>query len=186
MYFWHKVTRETRWEKPDEETTARMQSRLEQQSAGASARAAARLAEMAEAEADAALREEVRGVVAAQVDAAVAAWHAAAGWPGRAKGMSAPALGRALALLLRQLHTLPHLQQVPGQGAGEAYPFVSALKGDGSDAAGALNKAYLRAVRVVHPDKLPTGDNVTVQQRLMSQSVFDTLATVQGAFKERS
>lgn len=186
VYFWHKVTRATRWEKPDEATTARMQSRLEHQTADAAARTAARLAEMAAAEADAALREEVRAVVAAQVDAAVATWHASAGWPGRAKGLAAPALGKMLALLLLQLHTLPHLQRLPGQGDSEAYAFVATLRGDGSDAGSALNKAYLRAVRVVHPDKLPTGENVTVQQRLMSQSVFDTLATVQSAFKERS
>lgn len=183
-YFWHAETRATRWTPPDEGTQAAMASRLAAEREATAARAAARLAEMAAAEEDAALREEVRAAVAGEVGAAVEAWTGAAGWPGKAKGMSKDALVACLAALLGSLHTLPHLPRAPGQAPGAPYAFAAKLPATaGAAEAGAVGKVFLRAARVVHPDKLPPGDGATVQARLMATAAFDALVTVHNAVK---
>lgn len=120
--------------------------------------------------------------MAGEVAAAVSEWTAGAGYGGKVKGLSGGQLVSTLAALLQSLHTLPFLQRAGGMQEGQAYPFASKL-GGGQVTASTVNKAYLKALRFVHPDKLPPGDGASMQMRLMSQAAFDTLATLHQAMR---
>jgi YD repeat-containing protein len=216
-YYYHKLSRVSRWERPDGETAARIAERLASQEAEAARRREERMASLTAAEAAAAAERVAASEHKEGVRMAIESWSERAGWmgikhvkravksgPGAVADAAVTWPKRSLAALLASLHTMDALGDlvdkdkpllVPptgwswdGMGGATARGDV-AVDAAASAAAsastaisdGAIKKAYLQAVRVLHPDKTASSD---LAVRIAAESAFTVLSAVWEAVQD--
>lgn len=148
VYWYHRVTRAVRWERPSRRTAAKMEQRIRSEEEEVKARQHERLTKLAQEQAAAAAAEAKRAAVQTKVEARVHAW----------------AKGRSMRSLLSTLQSVLQLcgRQVPAE--------VTAAGRSRSDAD--VKKGYLKALRLVHPDKMNSAD---VAAKVEAKTVFEVL-----------
>jgi hypothetical protein len=197
VYYYHKLTRVSRWTKPDAAVTAKLNARLEAEQADVARRQAERLASISAAEAAAAEEKVEADRLQAAQAAAVAAWAEAAGWRGpkpvrkalKAGDPAAPLLPKRLLVeLLASVHSVPGVTEYfpkPLMAAAGIQPGARdvAAASHPADAlsAGVVKRAYLNAVKVLHPDKT-TGH--ALLQRMTAQSAFTVVGAAWELYQE--
>jgi hypothetical protein len=138
------VTRLVRWTKPDGELGRKMGERMRQEQLEVARRQLARKAQLQQAEAAGERDAQAKRAAEGQVRSKVAGW---------ARGKGVVALLRTAGLVLP-----------PGRAAIDL----------GAEPSGAeVRKAYLRAARALHPDRLAA--DVGVEERLLCTAVFAAL-----------
>lgn len=167
-YYYHKETRETRWEKPDPKVGKQMEARRLRAEAEKERRRAARLAELKSREATQGSMAAEKEAVSAGVSKVIDTWAANAGW--RASKKKAIGGRRPVTILATLLATL---DRIPG------LPAEKVALDPRSAADGAVKKGYLKTVRKIHPDKLAAGASAKV--RASSEMAFAVLSAVYSA-----
>lgn len=174
-YYYHQITRDTRWVKPDAETGARMEARRMLRDQETSRRQAERLAEIAAAEEEAGRRARETEEASRRTRQVVDAWSLAAGWkPGKKKALH----GKDPRSVLVQL-----LNSVSAQIPSIADKLTGCLPTEKLAVAewGAVKRAYLKVVRQIHPDKTGGADT---EFRAVANDVYTVLTGVYGAINE--
>lgn len=142
-YYWHRVTRAVRWDKPDLETARRVEARI----AGMNDGVQKRLAELA-AEEEAAKRDSARkSAMEGDIETRVRVW----------------ARGKNIKAMLSSLDAVLLTKEVPDS-------IASLAAAGGPDD---VKKAYMRAVRIVHPDKSSTAP---LEAQVEAHKVFTVLS----------
>ncbi|EQC35011.1 hypothetical protein SDRG_07253 [Saprolegnia diclina VS20] len=152
VYYYHRLTRATRWTKPDKAVLDDIEERLAAQEEATQRRVEERRQWYQE-------NKQQQEKEAAEVDASrhlvttrVRDW----------------ARNKDVVMLLRSLHeVLPPSLLKPSSAA---CPYQV----DGAATVASVKKAYMKAVRTIHPDKLPKGD-FDVKDRFLAQTLFSTL-----------
>ena len=152
VYWFHKTTRAVRWERPSKRAAAKMEKRITREEAEVEARKADRLNALAQEQAAAAAAASRRAEVQTDVERRVRAW----------------AHGRSIRALLASLPAALVL-------CGRQVPPEVVEAGRTRDAAG-IKRGYLKAIRLVHPDKMATAD---IAAQVEAKTVFEVL---QGAW----
>jgi hypothetical protein len=156
-YYYHRITRAVRWDRPDSEAAKRIEERIQEERASVRMRQEERLAELASAR-DAAKKEaEARSRIESTLDGRLKAW---------AKGKSARGMLMSLAT---GLIAIP--KEIPED--------ISTLAATGT--VDNIKKAYLKAVRVVHPDKM---GSAPLEAQLEAQKAFALLSEAYKKFTE--
>lgn len=150
VYYYHRVSRAVRWEKPDPEMARKVEARIIGEKLRHKRRHAERVQQINDTADRAKQEEATKDTLREEIESRVASW----------------ARGKTIGGMLQSL------PQVIAWGEHS-----SGVELDARSSAAAIKKAYLKAVRVVHPDKVATAP---LQQRLEAQRVF---AVLQDAFK---
>ena len=184
LYYYHQSSRISRWTRPTGDTAERISSRLAAEEEATLARQAARMEALDAAERAALAERDAADGVRGKLVSAIAGWAEARGWTGvkglrralKAKMPGAESLPkRAVISLLSGLSAVP----VDGWATLEC-PSLSVPKGwdwrahAGGDAVSEkdVKKAFLAAVRALHPDKTKTQP---LALRLAGEEVFGIL-----------
>jgi hypothetical protein len=153
-YYYHRVTRVSRWDKPDAALAASHAQRLAAQDEEVNIRTAKRKAELADAAAVAEVESQVRQDLQAGIRQTIQKW---------AKHPSIMNKTKSLAGLLTSVHTIVSL--VPADAVVKSTPLTD------SSEPSEVKKAFMRAVRYLHPDKLSRTD-VDLHTRTLAEAVF--------------
>ena len=207
VYYYHRVTRSTRWERPGPEVAARLAARVAADEEATAKRQAERLAGLAAAEEAA---EEARAEAERQgraAEAAVSAWAAANGWEGlkpmRRAVKAAAALAQvrgdapeavvaaavaapltAVACMLASLHSLPGLGGLVQRPLLQlAAPPPGAPPGSPPPPpdASSLKRAFFGAMKALHPDKTV---GAPLAERLTAQAAFAAVSAAHACLVE--
>jgi hypothetical protein len=157
-YYYHKVTRVTRWDRPELDVARRVEERIREETAATKARQQERLAEL-QAE------EQARVAAAAarfrnenDIESRVSTWNT------KHKG----GIRSLLASLSSVLAGTTLVGTVPEEILHLVGPTAGASYGEEN-----LRKAYKMALRIVHPDKV---ESSRPEEELLAQKVFSTLS----------
>lgn len=146
-YYYHRVTRAVRWERPEADVARKVEERLKEHSAAVAKRQAERLAALAENEDKAKRDADKRTRVEAEIDSRIRLWSR----------------GKDVVQMLTSLSVILRGREVPDSIT------LSASTGLPED----VKKAYMRALRIVHPDKVATA---SLEDQLEAQKVFTALS----------
>jgi hypothetical protein len=158
QYWYHRVTRAVRWERPSVEVARQMEARVEAEKHAVKVRQAARVKEIADEEERKKRELAVKETLQRRTSLRVDAWSASQD-------------------LRSMLSTLPSFLNW-ARSFPDNLPQV-ALTGSVSD----VKKAYLRCLRVVHPDKMA---GAPVEQQVEAQAVFAALQAANTKFQTES
>ena len=147
-YYYHKVTRAVRWERPEPDAARRMEERLRTEDEALRLRQAERLAALASGEEDSRRAAAERSRQEAAIERRLAVWR-------RGKGI------RAMLLTLADA--------TPGREVPAA---IASLAEEGTP--DAIKMAYKKAARVVHPDKMAAA---SVAEQVEAHHLFAILAS---------
>ena len=167
-YYYHRVTRVSRWDRPDAAFAASHNERIAETIRDTEERAARRKAELHEvkaaAEAEAAAKQELQ----AATKSAIMKW---------AKDPKIMNRNKSIAEMLATVHTLiPSVVPVDGVVAD----VINSPLTDSSSVSD-IKKAFHRAVRYVHPDKISL--QVPLETRVLAEGVFVLLTEEFDKFK---
>jgi len=155
-YYYHRVTRVSRWDKPDAALAAAQNERLDEQRREIEERQTRRMAELqvnkAAADAEAVAKQDMQ----ASIRQIIQRW---------AKHPTIMNRTRCVADLLATAHTVISLIPPDGIVADAANKPLT----DASPVAD-VKKAFFRAVRFVHPDKIPV--SAPLETRALAEGVF--------------
>lgn len=172
VYYYHRITRAVRWDKPEGEIAKKMEARIlgvsralpppprrvlssslapfvTQEDAAVKARQAERLAGLAADHEQARQAAAQKTRIESEVDSRVKIWSR----------------GKGIRQLLVSLHTVLTTRSVPDYISGGASVSASAEE---------LKKTYHKAIRLVHPDKVAAA--ATLEAQIEAQKVFAVLS----------
>lgn len=163
-----------RWTKPDDSVSGLIEESRLQHEREMADRQAERVAALAAAEEQRKQVADATFAMEGAINAAVEKWYTSAGWQGNKVGprprtaRPPPPANVVLGTLLATLHEVPNLEDTDPIAVASESP---------SD----VKKAYMRAARAIHPDKL-TG--APLAKALTAQRVFATITAAYEALKE--
>lgn len=152
VYYYHRITRATRWQLPTKRMARKLERRLSERQVEVQARQQERVRQLAVEEAKRSEVEQKRDRAQAGIDSRVSRW----------------ASGKGIRQMLATLNHILSERRVTDDVAAGALGSSDQVK-----------RAYLKAVRKLHPDKL-TG--LPLEQRLEAQAVFAVLSTAHAEF----
>uniref|UniRef100_A0A7S3GPU5 WW domain-containing protein n=1 Tax=Spumella elongata TaxID=89044 RepID=A0A7S3GPU5_9STRA len=176
VYYYHSVTRVSRWDRPNEEVAAALEARIQQANSQVDEAVQRRKEEFKR---EKQLQEDRDAQVAqlqSKVKKAVDQWVQ----PANLRGGS-----RDVAQLLCTMHLLVTYIPSPesvwdctnGPPGGTTQVSLATAKPI------EVKKAYLKAVRFVHPDKLP--DDLSVEMQMLAEAVFIVLTDAYNKYRAR-
>ena len=157
-YYYHKVTRVTRWDRPEVEVARRVEERIKGETEATKARQQERLAALQAEEQARVAAAAARFRNESDIETKVTAWNNKhkGGVRSLLASLSSILNGTSLSSAIPE-----EILQLVGPSAGSSYSEES------------LRKAYKMALRVVHPDKV---ESSRPEEELLAQKVFSTLA----------
>jgi hypothetical protein len=151
VYYYHEVSRLSRWDKPSAEIATKHAERLQESKAREEAEVTRRRNERRQEEERLARETDTRSALSAGLKKRLDQWRQKGRFGEQTKGVLD---------LLTTVHDICEFvppEEAPASGAGP--PSNAAIK-----------KAYMRAVRHIHPDKLPA--SLSLEQRVVAEAVF--------------
>jgi hypothetical protein len=164
VYFYHRVTRAVRWNKPEGHVSEKIEQSIKDKEADLKRKQQARKADMQRAEEEKAVEAEEVARVEAEVQQKVERWSAE----------------RPIAALLASLPRILPDSITTARGKNLHQQPLLAPEMCMSASQSEIKKAYLKALRLVHPDKV-TGLGVSVEHRLLCRFVFIKLTDAYGS-----
>ena len=164
-YYYHKKTRVSRWDKPDKVVAVAMNSRIENTEKSADSAFKMRKEQMELDKIAAEERAAILDYIKPEVLILLKTWKEPS--PGNPSDLST---------LINSLPSiLPHLEADVTAGR-----FIPVLRNDASSSD--VKKAYFRAVRFLHPDKLPL--TLDLCDKMVAEHAFAYLCEVFQAYRE--
>lgn len=156
-YYYHRITRAVRWDKPDAGVAKRMEERIREEEQELKARQAERLAELQQEEETRQQDAAAKSKRGSEIDARVRVWS-------RGKGI------RSLLLSLDSVLTSRAVPADIAAGVAGRDGATGSVVAVGPDE---IKRSYLKALRIVHPDKMATA---TPEAQLEAQRIFAVLS----------
>jgi|TARA_B110000091_G_C13554667_1_gene365930 hypothetical protein len=175
-YFYHQVTRQVRWTKPEGVLLEKMEKRIASQEADKAKRQHDRLQKLKRKEKLQQERMKEGDAVQKGIQSDVTQWIKAA----RCEKVSAFCPSAGHALLYALLVSLPNL--LIQCDSGLVLPKnVSPPPQTAETEANHLKKSYMKTLRVIHPDKIPS--DATVRLQISAKLIFAGLNEAFAYFK---
>ena len=175
IYYYHAVTRQVRWNKPEGVLLEKMEARIASQEAERARRQQERLERLHREEEEKRQRSEEGATVQKEIEGHVRNWVTNA----RAAKVSSFCPGISHNVLFHLLSGLQGVLKVCGTAL--RIPANAIPQQTAETEAGVLKKSYLKALRVVHPDKVAA--DAPVRTRVTSKLVFSALNEAFARFK---
>tara|TARA_A100001035_G_scaffold69798_1_gene53400 strand:+ start:196 stop:831 length:636 start_codon:yes stop_codon:yes gene_type:complete len=183
-YYYHHISRLSRWEKPSKEVAAQHERRLHESMAREAEAVSQRREERRKEEEKVMKQKEAKDAMAASVKSRIEAWRKV--HPGVAADSRKPS-GQAKSILELFLSVHEILDFVPQESVavskGSDTNRNSANEGSLSPRPSDVKKAYMKAVRHIHPDKLSS--SLPIETKVLAEAVFVCLTEEYDAWKRK-
>ena len=161
-YYFHKVTRMSRWDRPDLAVMEAVDARLQESQQQIDSAVHRRRQERAEEKKQQDERMATSELIQSEVKSKIVSWS------------SLPNRGKSIEELLNTLDTI--LPECVPRGCLSAGPLVL-----GSSSPSEVKKAYMKAVRLIHPDKLSI--EVSLKTKMLAEAAFILVTEVFDAYR---
>ena len=170
-YYYHSLTRQTRWEKPEGVVLEKMEARIQEQEAKRERKQRERVKDLREAE-ERRKTDEARHLKSSQaIEKAVTTWQESAKRAPRC--LESPSAEHSyLYNLLRFLIDVVPSEVIQSSNRGDS---LTLIPDSAKSSPSSLKKVYFKVLRVIHPDKV--SQSVQIENRIQMERVFNVLNT---------